>query len=126
MLLNRTVACFKLVFAVGTDEDARHHRKASARGCNHVAHHISVVILARPEHSALAFHNAGNCIVNQRIKIFKSRIFEFRLVLVVKNPLENRLKIAVIGFAYRIFCAEPYRNAAVKRIRKAAAGKVFY
>ena len=58
MFLDSAVARFVFEFAIWRNENARHHGKASARARNHVAHNVAVIIFARPQNSAFAFHHS--------------------------------------------------------------------
>ena len=126
MLLYSSVTCFVLEFSVRAYKNACHHCKASAGRRNHIAHHVTVIILARPHNAAFVLHYACHAIVNQRIEIFNSGFFKRIFKFCVKNILENRLKVTIIRLANGVFCSEPHRNFLVKRVCKAAARKTFY
>ena len=91
------MACLVLVFSVRAYENAGHHGKASAGRGNHVAHNISVVVLAGPEKPTLALHDSGNSVINQSVEVFDSGSIKFCLVVSIENPLENLLEISVVG-----------------------------
>ncbi len=70
MALHGAVRRLVFILAVRRDEHTGHHRQRTERGRDHVAHHVTVVVLARPDKAALRPDHARNCIVDERVEVF--------------------------------------------------------
>ena len=81
VIVARHRAVRRLVFigAVGGDEHARHQAQAAEGRGHHVAHHIAVIVFARPDEAALGAHHARHSIVDQRVEIFDTGFSNFSL-----------------------------------------------
>ena len=93
-----------LVFevAIRRDEDARHHGKASGGGGNEVAHHVSIVIFARPDHAALGADDLRSHVVDECVAIVKAGGFKLALEFLVKDLLEQELEGLIIVLGDRV------------------------
>ena len=106
----------------GYQHGSHHGKRSTGRGY-HIAHHISVVILAGPDKTALCLHNTCYRIVDQGIEILDTCRLKFILVLLVINLLENILKIMVILFRNGILGGKPQILFCIQRITKTRFGK---
>ena len=93
---------FVFEVAVRRDEDARHHGKASGGGGNEVAHHVSIVIFARPDHAALGADDLRSHVVDECVAIVKVGGFKLVLELLVKDLLEQELEGLIIVLGDRV------------------------
>ena len=93
-----------LVFevAVRRDEDARHHGKAPGGGGNEVAHHVSVVIFARPDHPTLGADDFRSHVVDERVAVVKTGGFKLVLEFLVIDLLEQEFEGLIIVLGDRV------------------------
>src|SRR5699024_8506962 len=89
MSLHSAMRGLILVISVGRNKYGSHHGKRTESRGYHIAHHISVIILAGPDETALGFHYAGNNVVDEAVEISKSGFVKLLLELLFIDPLEN-------------------------------------
>ena len=109
--------------AVRRDEDRGHHRQRAKARRHHIAHDVAVIILERPDKSALRADHAGDRVIDQRVKILFADRLKFIPVFFIVNTLEDRLEIPVIGLGDRVLCGEPQILLYVQRVGEACAGE---
>ena len=73
----------------------------------------------------MASDNAGDRIVDERVKIFDARRRELFLVFRIKNIVENIFEAVVVGFGNGVFRCKPQVELHVKSVVKAASCKTF-
>ena len=66
---NGAVGGLELHNAVGGHQNGGHHGKAPEGGGHHVAHHVTVIVLQRPDEAAFRAYNPRHRVVNQGVKI---------------------------------------------------------
>ena len=71
MARNGAVRGFVLELAAGRYEHAGHHGQAAKGGGDHIAHHIAVVVLERPDEAALAADHPRHGVVDQGRRFWK-------------------------------------------------------
>ena len=113
------------IVAVRGYQDRGHHGQGAESRGYHVAHDVSVVVLAGPDVTALGFHDTGYGVVNQGVEIGDSGSFKFFSILAVENLLEDILEGMVIFFGNGILCGEPEVLFCIQGIVEAASGKAF-
>ena len=121
--LHRTVGGLVLIYAGRAHQDACHHGQAAESARDHVAHHIAVVVLARPNKAALSLHHTRHRIIDERVEILDARLRERRSVFAVKDLLENVLEAVVVRFGDGVLRGEPDVLPRIKRIVETAARK---
>ena len=89
-------------------QHAGHHGQRGGRRRDHVAHHVAVVVLARPHHAALAANDLGGDVVDQRVPVVQPRLLEIRPELLIKDLLEQQLERLVVVLGDGVLCAEPH------------------
>src|SRR5665811_159477 len=71
--------------------------------------HVAVIVLARPDVSALPLHRRRDHVVDQAVLIGETRGLELLLELGVEDLLEDVLKTAVIGLQDRVLGRQVHR-----------------
>ena len=113
------------IYAVRRDEDGGHHgERAVCRG-DHVAHHVAVVVLARPDEPAFRADRARHRVVDQRIQIVYSRALERRAVFRFVQLGKDIFEPMVVRLGNGILGGKPERQADGERVPKAGAGELF-
>ena len=123
MPLHRAVRGFVLVVAMGADEHARHHREAAKGARDHVAHHVTVVVLAGPDETALGLHDARDGVVDEGVEVLDAGLLETRAVLGIEDVGEDVLEAVVVDLRDRVLGRKPQVLADFERVLEAAARK---
>ena len=123
MPLNRPMCRLILIISIWGNQNRSHHGKRTEGRGNHIAHYIPVIILARPDITALRLHHPRHGIINQRIEISNSRRLEFLFIFRFKNLLKKIFKSMVILLRNRILSRKPEILLNIQRIIKAASRK---
>ena len=113
------------VASLGVHQDAGHHGQGAEGGGDHVAHHVAVVVLQRPDHAAVGADDAGHGVVDQGIEIGDPGGLEALPVLLVVKALEGLLKKAVVLLHDGVLGGEPEVPALAQGVLEAGAGEVF-
>ena len=98
-----TVCRFIFIGSVRGNKHRSHHRQTAKSCSHHIAHYVTVIILAGPDVSALTAHNSGHSVVDQGIEILYAGLLEFFLVFSVIDLLKNILETVVIFFRNGVF-----------------------
>lgn len=96
MALYGSVRRLVLVLSVRCDKHGGHHCQRTERAGYHIAHHIAVIVLARPDIAALRLHHTRHRVIDQCVEICDAGIFELLRILAVINLLENILEGVVV------------------------------
>ena len=123
MVRHRAVGRLVLEAAVRRHQHTGHHGQGAKGGGHHIAHHIAVIVLARPDIAALRLHHTRHRVIDQCVEICDAGIFELLRILAVKNLLENILEGVVVFFGDGILGGKPQILLCVKCIVKAASRK---
>ena len=123
MTLYRTVRRFIFVNAGGGDQYAGHHRQRTEGGSDHIAHHVAVIVFARPDVTAVGTHYARDGVVDQGVEVGDARSLELFLIFVLEYFRENILEGVVVLFADRILGREPYVFLLIERVIEAGSCK---
>ena len=111
------------VIALGGDEHAGHHRQRTEGRGDHVAHHVAVVVLARPDEAALGADDARNRIVDERVEVFDARRLELFFIFGGEKIGKDVLEVVVVDLGDGVLGGEPQILTGVQRVFKAAARK---
>ena len=104
---HRAVRRLILVSAVRGDEYARHQAQAAERRGHHVAHHVAVIVFARPDEAALGAHHARHGVVDQRVEILDAGFLKLFLIVSVINFLENILEAVIVDLRNGVLRGKP-------------------
>ena len=124
--LNCSVGSLILKISLRGYQYRGHHGKRAKCGRYHVAHNISVIVLACPDKTAICLHNTGYDIIDQTVEIGQAGFLKFILKLCIKDLLENLFKSSIVCFGNGILASEPYILLCVQCIIKAASRKALY
>ena len=123
MVGNGAVGGLILEVPVGADQHAGHHGQGAGGGGDEVAHHVTVVVLAGPDHAAGRADDFRGHVVDEGVAIGQAGGLELVLELLVKDLLEQNLEGLVIVLGDGVLGGEPHVLAHVQRIGEAAAGE---
>ena len=96
MSCHSSVCCLELEFSVGRYQHGGHHCQRAEGGGNHVGHNVAVIVLARPDVSALTSDNAGDRVVDKGVEILYAKLLKLFLVVLFINILENELEGLIV------------------------------
>ena len=88
-------------------EHGCHHGERTERRRHHIAHHIPVVVLTRPDKATLCLHDTCHRIIDQSIEIFNACRIKSLLIFGIIDLLEDILEIMVIFLGDRILRRKP-------------------
>ena len=111
------------IVAVRRDEHRGHHGQRAEGGRDHVAHHVAVIVLARPDEPAFGADHAGDGVVDEGVEIFDAKGLELVFVLGVVNLLEDIFERVVVFFGDGVLGGEPQVLFGVHRILEAGPRK---
>jgi hypothetical protein len=97
-------------------------REPNAVG-HHVAHHVAVVILARPDEAALRTDHAGHRVVYEGVEILDPGGFKLLPVLGVKDVLEDVLEGMVVPLGNGVLGGKPQLLSGIEGVLEAGPGK---
>ena len=100
-----------------------HHSQRTKCWRNHIAHNISIIVLAGPDKSAFSLHDTSYDIIDQAVEIFNACCLEFLLKLIFINSCKDFLKTSVINLGDRILAAKPQVLFCIQCIIKTASCK---
>ena len=123
MIGDGAVGGLVLKAAVRGHQHAGHHGQGAGGGGDKVAHHVAVVVLARPDHAALTADDLGGDVVDKSIAVVQPGGFKGGLVLLVIDLLEQQLERLVVVLGDGILHAEPHVLLHGQGVGEAAAGE---
>ena len=123
MSLHGSVGRLVFIHARRGYQNGGHHGEGAEGGGNHIAHHVSVIVLAGPDEAALCLHDAGDDVVDQAVEIGQSQRVELLLILRFINLLENILEGMVVFLGNGVLASEPQILLRAHRVLEAGAGK---
>ena len=117
------VGCLIFVVPLGAYQNGGHHGQRTESGGDHVAHHVAVVVLERPDEAALGANHPGNGIVNEGVEIGQALFLKLGLVFRVVEVLEDIPEGAVVLLGDGILAGKPEILLGGEGIGKAAPGE---
>ena len=121
MALHGAVRGLVLVVPLRAHQHRRHHGERPERTRHHVAHHVAVVVLARPDEAAVGLHHARHRVVDERIEVLDAGFLEARGVLGIVDLLEDVLETVVVLLRDGVLRGEPDVLLHVEGVLEAAA-----
>ena len=116
------VGGLKLRGAIGRHQHGGHHGQGAEGGGHHIAHHVTIIVLASPNKAALAADDPSYSIVNECVEIGNAQLLKIGLVVFkffFKHPFER----AVVNLGDGILGGEPQVLPRVDGVLEAGTGK---
>ena len=127
--LNGAVRRFIHDPSVRGDQHGCHHRQRTEGRGHHVGHHVSVVVLAGPEHAAFGLHDAGHGVVDEGEAELDAGLRKPVPVRPLERLREDVPECSIVGLRDGVLRTEPEIHLLVQRVghagfREAADGRV--
>ena len=120
---NGAVGRLELHSPIRRNQHGGHHGQTPESGGDHVAHHVAVVVLQRPNKPAFGPDTAGHSVVNESIEVGDAQFFKLRpvggFILLFKDPFE----LPVINLGNGILGGEPQILLLGQGVLETGAGK---
>ena len=116
------VGSLVLVLAVRADKNRGHHGKGTECRGDHVAHHVTVVVLAGPDEATLAAHHTCDRVINKGVEVLDAGGLESVLVL-REHLLEDLTETSVVLLGDGVLGGEPDALLEVKGVLEASVGE---
>ena len=109
--------------SIWRNQDRRHHSQAAESSGDHVAHHVSVIVLTGPDEAALTPNDPGYGVVNEGVEIGEAQLPEPLLVICLKLLLEHPLEHPIVDLGDGILGGKPQILLCINGVLEAGLGK---
>ena len=86
-----------LILSFWRNQYRGHHSQRTESGTEHIAHHVTIIVLACPDEATLATDYASHRIIYQRIEVFDAEFSEFLLVVTLVNLFEDLTELRIVS-----------------------------
>ena len=101
------MSCLILILAVRRNQYRSHHRQRTESCTEHIAHHITVIVLASPDKAALAADNTSHSIINQCIEILDTEFCKLLFIVALIYFLKDLAELGIISLRDGILGSKP-------------------